>query len=260
MSSHTRSSFDLSLLTLSLTLLALSPAGLRAKGDSLDINNGIPVVYDDGVIHLDQNYVVTVGLTASGNSLTISNGSGLLSNSIYIGYQASSVDNTMTVSGNGSSSKSTGAIRIGFSGSGTMIIADDALVSGHSVAINSASALKLDGGYLAISGDTTTQFQGFIDAGTAIYAWDPFSSGSGALVQVTSGNSDDLVYFSYYADISTYAPLSAYGLSGSYTVLTSVFSSVPEPATCALFGGFGALCLALLRKRTASHASIPVTT
>jgi T5SS/PEP-CTERM-associated repeat protein len=163
----------------------------------------------------------------------------------YIAYAASSAIGTATVTGSGSLWSCETGINVGYFGAGTLTIADGALVTGSTVYVGrvGASAIYLDSGYLALEGsgsEDKNTLEELLDRGTAVYAWNGTQ-----YVAITSSDSA-LISCVYYEDITTCDALDAYGLFGSYTVLTS---TVPEPATYALFGGLGALGLAVCRRR-----------
>jgi hypothetical protein len=163
------------------------------------------------------------------------------------------------VTGSGSVYTNTNTFTLGGSSvSGSLYIEDGGIVvataSGTSdtdtvsgFTINAGGKLYLGGGYLAISGDSMeSTLEGYIEDGY-VYALD--ASGSN-YVQVTALTESSLLSLNYYSsgadNLSLYTALGL-DMSLSYTILTNTYNSVPEPATYALFGGVGALGLALLR-------------
>jgi hypothetical protein len=121
---------------------------------------------------------------------------------------------------------------------GTLTISDNALVRiGGGLAVESGSCVQLNGGYLALSGDRTASINSIL---TGIKVWNGASYVYAALSDIDylfcSGADDDLGFTN-----------NLYGNLDNYTIIAL---AVPEPSTYALFGGMGALSLALLRKRT----------
>jgi T5SS/PEP-CTERM-associated repeat protein len=228
---------------------------------TLNIENGGVVTNTNGFLGYESNSHGTATVTGADSTwtnsgylivgyhgtgtLNIGNGGSVTNTDGYIGNIAD-LSGAVTVTGAGSSWTNSGNLYVGSTGTGTLTIENDALVTASSVSVGSGSAIYLNGGYLALAGENEfTDFDtlsALLTDGTKVYAWDALAGG---YVLVTSGNSDRLVTLAYYPDITTYDALDAYNLSGAYTVLYGV----PESATYALFGGLGALGLALQRKR-----------
>lgn len=193
---------------------------------------------------------LTVGYYGTG-TLNIENGGSVSNTNGYVGDNSSG---TVTVTGANSTWENSGILTVGRSGTGTLTIEDGAQVTATSVSVGSVgdSAIYLNGGYLALaSADATTDLAIIADLinNEKVYAMD---AATGTYVLVTSWDSENgLVSLTYYEDITTCDALDVYNLTGAYTVLTSAYHAVPEPATYALFGGLGALGMAMYRRRTA---------
>jgi T5SS/PEP-CTERM-associated repeat protein len=213
-------------------------------------SNGTVAVTGTGSRWTNSN-TLRVGSSGTG-TLTIEKGGTVSNTYAYIGYSSGS-NGTVTVTGAGSVWKSSNTLYVGSSGTGTLTIENGALVTATTVSVGSGSAIYLGGGYLALAGTGTTDLatlEALLNGGTKIYAWDGTTSQYVLLDGVTTDSNyyGNYVTLTYYSDITTYDALDSYNLSGGYTVLTSLYS-IPEPATWALFGGLGALGLALLRRK-----------
>jgi fibronectin-binding autotransporter adhesin len=194
--------------------------------------------------------ILYVGCYGTG-TLNIEEGGSVSANGIVIGYGSTG---TVTVTGSGSKWINSNALVVGYSGgTGTLNITSGALVTATTVSVDSGSALYIKDGFLALSGtgtDDTTTLQALLNGGTAVYAWDSATSQYVLLdgVSTDSNYYGKYVTLTYYSSIANCVALSSSGLSGAYTVLTSL-ATVPEPATCALFGGICSLGLALRRRK-----------
>ena len=177
-----------------------------------------------------------VGYYGTG-TLTISDGAYVSSATSYISYFDNS-SGYVTVTGTGSEWINSGLMKIGLYDTGTLTISDSGLVATGSVSVYSSGVIYLDGGYLAVEGE--------LDSDAISDLIDDIKVG-------TSDSYEDAelgtnVYTYYFSSSGTSDTYTGYSLNG-YTVFTSVVITVPEPATCALFGGIGALGLVLIRRK-----------
>ena len=180
-------------------------------------------------------------LSASGNHLTVSNG-GFVSNTAGTVGEDYTQNNSTTVTGAGSIWENTGTLLIG-AGSNLLTVADGGLVSveGSTLSINSGSYLRLDGGFLAWSGNRESSFANLVTLGR---------------VQLFDGSAwvtaaaDELRWDYLATDAAAEAFTGGlYDGLGGYTILSTI--AVPEPSTYALIGIGLALMLFKLRQRRA---------
>jgi fibronectin-binding autotransporter adhesin len=224
------------------------------------------------------NQTLNVGYYGCSNTLQISDGGRVEDGDAYIGNQATSVGNIAVVSGNGSEWYNSGTLYVGLGGQGSLIIDDGALVTANSVSFGSptlatislegepmngvTSLLTTDtslvsvnantiylgsGSYLALNGNLTlAENSGTLStvlSGVMVYDGSEW-------VAANSVTGSSIISYSF-VDGTTVTSSSL--TNGSYTTLTNytVFSytAVPEPSTCAFFGGLGAIGFALLARR-----------
>ena len=185
-----------------------------------------------------------VGSTTDSNSVTLSSTDSATVTAtgcaVYIGQNSGSDSNTLVI--NGVLTAST--IYVGASGNtgNVLQIGSGALVQVTTLTVASDNYIYLGDGYLAVAGDVTddTSIEALL-SGIMVY-----DSSSNSWVSA-SASTVSATYYSSESD--AYTATGYEGLDG-YTVLT-LTSAVPEPATCALFGGLGALGLAFYRRRRA---------
>ncbi|MFA5257048.1 MAG: FG-GAP repeat protein [Opitutales bacterium] len=171
-----------------------------------------------------------VGSTTSGNAVTLSSGdsasvttSGM---AVYIGRNAGSDNNTLNIAGTldatdvyiGSIDGNTGNV---------LQFESTAVNNAANIYLASRNTLSIYGDYTAA--DSLTAY--LTSNGTTLYAQDVGASWSAI-------------------DATNYDTLLSVSIDGSYTLLTA---AVPEPATYTLFGGLGALGLAIYRRRKAGR-------
>jgi T5SS/PEP-CTERM-associated repeat protein len=183
-----------------------------------------------------------IGQYGSGN-LTIENGGIVECTSVsygsYIGRYSES-NGSVTVTGAGSQWLNTGIIHFGAGDSTTLQISDGALVETGGLSFDGANGVVyINGGYLAVVGELddkaiTTLLSG-IKVGTISMYADAELNGNITCTYFSLGGIVDNV--------------TGYSLNG-YTVF---YETVPEPASLALFGGFGALALVLVRRRISAR-------
>lgn len=188
-----------------------------------------------------------VGESGSGNLSVLGGAKVTVQSGLAIGYNSGASGSTL-VSGSGSALAATGMFVVGYAGSGSLSIENNAIAyttgqiylgaSGGTGTLRVAS-----GGSLIMEGDQTTAMTGYISAGNVF-------AGNGSVYEVVTGTADPRITLGYYSYTGNESLYTQYGLDSSltYTILTGN-AAVPEPATYALFGGLGALGLALLRRR-----------
>ncbi|AHF91924.1 glycosyltransferase family 1 [Opitutaceae bacterium TAV5] len=206
---------------------------------------------------LDARLRFMIGLRGSHNVLRVENGGQVSTSSTdfsYIGRYQGANHNRVVVTGRDSRWDLAGNLLIGDGGShNSLTIEDGGLVSIQrdlyfvyfsSSAPGTDNFVNLDGGFLAFSGDRTTDIERLINGGHIRIR----DSVTGEWV---TGTIDDFS-FGHFADEAGAAAFSGYeGLAG-YTLLTSL-AAVPEPATWAALLGCGALAWAALRRRRAHY-------
>jgi fibronectin-binding autotransporter adhesin len=192
-----------------------------------------------------------IGYSGKG-SMTLSGGAAVTCDEGYIGAYGTATGSTVSLTGEGTRWDVSSALYVGYLGSGTLTIEGGALVSADSLAMQSGSAVYLNGGYLAIAGDEASNFATLFGNGR-FYAM----SESGNYILLSSSNYASYVHLFTYnlsTDAGTYAALDSYALSGDYTIVTSLYC-VPEPAAFALMTSLGASVLALFRRRAKRGAA-----
>jgi hypothetical protein len=243
---------------------SLTVASNIGIGNEGSLNNKL--VVDGSTTAVSSDYL-DVGYSSSsasvGNSLVIRNGAKVVcSCAAYdstIGYFAGSNDNSVVVNGAGSSwmlgysagSGSVDSLAIGNSSTGNALsIENGGLVAignsnGGGLTIATGNYVQLANGLLAIYGsvDIATLLNG------KIKVWD------GTMYFAATSSDYSFSYCTNVGQVNTFLAahsLSTYGYDAAslvnYTLVTGGVN-VPEPATCALFGGIGALALIGIGKR-----------
>ena len=173
--------------------------GWSDSGNTLTVSNGGAVTSSQinygGVIGFNaassnNNIVVTgtgsswinsgdllVGVSGSGNNMTISAGGNVSSGQVdyggVIGFNASSLSNSVLVTGNGSAWNNSGNLTIGDAGEGTLTIANGGSVSANSITIASQVGSTGTLNFGSLGGSDT--------AGSLIGPGISFGSGSGTI-------------------------------------------------------------------------------
>lgn len=181
--------------------------------------------------------------SGAAGTVLISGGSHWTSAGTTIGYGTSSTGG-VTVTGSGSYLWDSGNIAVGSSGTGKLTVEDGALaVVAGSLSTGANGVIDLKEGLLAIKSAA------LLTPATVVSTYNIDVYTNGSYVDATAANLGT-VYFSNLAawqGSSYYATYSTLDLSG-YT-LTYGESAIPEPSTCALFGGITALGFALRKGR-----------
>jgi T5SS/PEP-CTERM-associated repeat protein/autotransporter-associated beta strand protein len=157
--------------------LVISNGGIVAAGDSYininvaSSNNSVLVTGSNSLLSNSAN--LYFGLNGSGSILVISNGGEVANRSSYVGLYAASSNNSVLVTGQGSTWSNGGSITIGDQGRGTLTVASGGAVSagGITIANSAGSAGTMNIGTLGGS-DT---------AGSITVPAIAFGSGSGTL-------------------------------------------------------------------------------
>ncbi len=184
-----------------------------------------------------------VGDGGSG-SLNILDGGKVTSLSANLGRTSASTA-TVLVSGNGSVWDISNTLTIGSAGTGTLTIENNGLVVAGALSLQTYGSIYLKAGFLLLTGegsDDKNTLDALLDAGTSIYAW------NGSAYELVTSSESALVSCVYYEHVEENDLVRANGYNDYGTLLTSAYA-VPEPATYALFGGLGALGLAMYRRR-----------
>ena len=213
---------------------------------------------------------ISVGRMGRGNYMEVLSGADVSSRNFYVGSYFQGSSNTMgnnnyaKLSGSGSTLTVTSILKVGFTSSASVSnsdnyleIDDGALVkvgsssSAATVTVISGNYIELANGVLAIYSNVTSSLSTMLEGKVKTWDGDSFES-----VALTSLN---YAYCSSTAEVDEF--ISKYDLSSydytaadlvGYTLITGGSAiSVPEPSTYALFGGVGALGLALYRRRSA---------
>jgi T5SS/PEP-CTERM-associated repeat protein len=196
-----------------------------------------------------------VGDYGSNNALSISDGAVVSNINGCIGGQTTGNSNSVAITGAGSTWINSGSLTIGLTTNtgNTLTIDDGALVkvgdaSGEVLTINvdsdSLNYVKLGSGCLALYGYVTTKSgNGTITA--LLSGIEVYNSATKTWSVVTSASALSITYYTTAEEALAEAATGYSGLAG-YTVITS---AVPEPATYALLGAFGALALVLVRRK-----------
>ncbi|MGE9296773.1 MAG: PEP-CTERM sorting domain-containing protein [Puniceicoccales bacterium] len=190
---------------------------------------------------------MSVGEYGSGNSLVVQNGGTVDTIQADVGRQAGSNNNSALVTGFGSRINVQNNFYLSFnSGSQNFLtIADQGLVKvgtgGYDtlLSFSNDSRVRLDGGFLAMVGDQTSQINALINVGQ-LEVWD---AATDSWIQATPAS----VSFAYFTDGTAAEAFSGYADLANYTIVTT--AAVPEPALTALLIGAGAL-LAIKRRKT----------
>jgi T5SS/PEP-CTERM-associated repeat protein len=171
---------------------------------------------------------------------------------VYVGYNRVSLkssaitNNVVTVSGSDALGNSSAFIvaatlYLGWDNQGTLILSDGGLAKIGALSINGDKygfgILYMDGGYLALAGELTS------DAINTILSYTRVGNSSSYASAVLDSN----IYYTYFSADSGQM-IGGYDVS-NYTVIYTTAIPVPEPATYALFGALGALGLVLRRRR-----------
>ena len=220
-------------------------------GSSLGIDNLIVGMGGgNGSVTVSGGSVTTSELGAYGlvvgnggtSSLLVANG-GLISSPVAtIGW--STADSSVTVTGTGSQWVNSGNVRVGYFENGnTLAIEDGGLVKvGGALDVNdngSLNFLRLDGGYLALSGNQISTAESYITGGE-VQTW----SGTGWVVNTALGSFS----LAYYENEAAAASLTGYSGLGGHTILTDA-QPIPEPGTWVAMAAFaGGAALARWRK------------
>lgn len=231
----------------------ISPSGsvftVGGSWNRLTVNNGYDFIASDGM---------AIGTTAGENNLlNIQAGSTVTINGTFICGQTTSISynsrlNKTVVSGTGARLQATGTIQIG-SGAAWLVTNNTLNISNKGVVIANSdkdgvggfgvanhwsygnSWLELDGGLLAIYGDTTANFTYGAGILSSIKVWDDVSSSFQRLAYYNSTTwiateYIDLLSVEYVVDAVRAAEL---GVSDEFVGFT-VVQNVPEPATLIL--------------------------
>lgn len=179
------------------------------------------------------------------NSLIVEEGGKVSSSGAVLGGNIHSTNNTITVSGQGSSWTVTSNLYIGATGNegggNDLTISDHALVQAGELHFSDAvvNFVRLDGGFLAVEGDVSLSLQAFVIEGY----FQVRSSNDLGEEWVVASLAD--LAFSYYATDQSGLSATGYGHLGGYTVVTAV----PEPSTYALIAVGVSVVFWLARRR-----------
>jgi len=212
---------------------------------SIDIGRGPAATYNSVLItgpgSLWQGQ--PIAMDGSHNSLTIENGGRLVSayGHSWIGRVVGSSHNTVRVSGAGSAWINNGGLHLSETPNNTIMIEDGGLVTvqsdfGLRVDVDQGNAVRINGGFLAMSGNQVELLETMIANG-AFQIWNGVDWVTGDAASFT------YTYFSYY-DAAAAELLTGHSGLGNFTILTAPYvAAIPEPATFAALAGLGALTL-----------------
>jgi T5SS/PEP-CTERM-associated repeat protein len=168
---------------------------------------------------------IFVGQNGSTNTLKVTDEGSIVCGDLYIGYGTSGedylgCDNTVTISGSGSSIRCYGSIFVGWYGTGnTVVLANTGLMRCEDFVLDYDSEdstvesyLCLAGGYLAIDGDVTTYVGNIAGAGH-IKVWD-----SDSQTWITASASD--ITCQYFDNDTDAMAFCGYDSQGDCTIVT----------------------------------------
>ena len=165
--------------------------------NTLDSNNSLTVANSNTL--LTNSGSLYVGNAGSSNSLVISNGAKVVDVYGFIGRLASSSNNAALVTGSGSLWTNSARIYLGYSGSGTLTVANGGTVIGNAIEINHNSTLNIGslngsdaagiviGRYYGITIDSGGGTVNFNQTNSVIISAGISDSGTGVLNQLGSG-------------------------------------------------------------------------
>lgn len=215
-------------------------SSLYAKLGEQSHSSGTVTVSGAGSRWTNTNYIYVGG--SSSGTLNILNGGKVTSSSVTLGLSSGSTG-TVLVSGNGAILDITNTLTIGSAGTSTLTIENNGLVVAGALSLQANGSIYLKAGFLFLTGnDDEAALDELLNAGTSIYAW------NGIEYELVTSSESALISCAYYDHVEDNDVVRSYGYNGYGTLLTSVYS-VPEPATYALFGGLGALGMAMCRRR-----------
>ena len=167
-----------------------SPASLRTVGSTWigyyegDSNNSLTVTGSNAFIG-NRDGIIAVGGSGSGNTMVVSNGAVAKGAQIMMGYQSSSSNNSLLVTGAGSTLNLTnGALTVGYMGSGNrLVVSDGAQVKsfGSEVGIQGANNYALVTGAGSLWSNQAT-----VAIGNNFISWGEMK-GSGTLTVANGG-------------------------------------------------------------------------
>lgn len=164
-------------------------------------SNNLLTIANSGTL-LTNSTSLYVGYGGPSNSMVVSNGAQVVDSNGFIGFSNTSTNNSVLITGSGSSWSNSGKLTVGSAGSGTLTVANGGLVialGGVTIASNSGSAGTMNIGSLGGSDTAGVLAATSITFGTGsgrinFNQTDAFTltnsvTGSGALYQLGSGTS-----------------------------------------------------------------------